>query len=205
MNRQHRRPVIPFADAPRGTCRWCGETIVYAKGPKRGKVDTRRRWHPRCLETYEMTDPRGQRRRVRKRDRGVCRACGLDTNALRRRVAGRGRAGRLRALGFLPRRSLWELDHIVPLIDGGGHEFSNLQTLCVPCHRKKTTGETRQRASARSESRPEMGPASAETSEDALVAKLDRLMRRADRTNARAERLLARDETEPYGSYIKPV
>ena len=38
-----------------------------------------------------------------------------------------------------------------------------------------------------------------------IVAELDRLMRRADRTNAQAERLLARDETEPYGSYNKPV
>ena len=43
--------------------------------------------------------------------------------------------------GFVRRRSLWELDHVVPLIDGGGHEPSNLQTLCVPCHREKSARE----------------------------------------------------------------
>ena len=44
----------------------------------------------------------------------------------------------LRERGFVPRRSLWELDHIVPLVDGGSHDPSNLQTLCTPCHAKET-------------------------------------------------------------------
>jgi len=55
---------------------------------------------------------------------------------------------RLRAQGFVPRRSLWELDHIVPLIDGGGHDLVNLQTLCAPCHRKKSIRENRARAAS---------------------------------------------------------
>ena len=143
---QHRRPTIHFSDAPRGTCRWCGELILHPAGEKQGEVDARRRWHPACVEAYEDSDPRELRRRVRKRDRGVCRACGLDTNRLRREVRGRGRASRLRALGFQPRRSLWELDHVIPLIDGGSHHASNLQTLCVPCHREKSAEETRARA-----------------------------------------------------------
>ncbi|MCH2170831.1 HNH endonuclease [Myxococcota bacterium] len=101
-----------------------------------------------------MSDPREARRRVRRRDRGRCAMCNLDTNALRRRVRGRGATRRLRELGFLPRRSLWEVDHIVPLVDGGGHDLSNLQTLCMPCHRLKTAqeaGERRNRRSAREE------------------------------------------------------
>jgi len=52
---------------------------------------------------------------------------------------------RMRKQGFVPRRSLWELDHKVPLIDGGTHDLSNLQTLCVPCHRKKSALEQRER------------------------------------------------------------
>jgi 5-methylcytosine-specific restriction protein A len=146
---EHRRPDIRFPDAPRGTCRWCGDPILREPGAKQGDRDYRRRWHPACVDAYNESDPREARRRARKRDRGVCGECGLDTNRLRRSVRGRGRAAKLRGLGFVPRRSLWELDHIVPLIDGGGHDLSNLQTLCVPCHRVKSAQETRERAERR--------------------------------------------------------
>jgi 5-methylcytosine-specific restriction protein A len=30
------------------------------------------------------------------------------------------------------------IDHIQPLVDGGTHDMSNLQTLCQSCHSKKT-------------------------------------------------------------------
>jgi len=142
----HRRPPIPFSEADRGRCRWCGEPILHLSGPRKGEVNRRRRWHPKCVRAYNASDPRLARRRVRKRDRTVCAECQLDTNALRRELRGRGMTRRLRERGFVPRRSLWELDHIVPLIDGGGHELDNLQTLCTPCHRKKTAEEARSRA-----------------------------------------------------------
>jgi 5-methylcytosine-specific restriction endonuclease McrA len=143
-------------------------------------VDYRRRWHPDCVATYEATDPRELRRHVRKRDRGICRACGLDTLALKRKIQGRGRARRLRELGFHPRRSLWELDHVVPLIEGGSHDADNLQTLCVPCHRTKTASEARERAARRASDREVEERVSAESVLDALLA-------RADRANARLE------------------
>ncbi len=119
------------------------------------------------------SDPREARRRVRKRDRGVCAACGVDTYAIRRRHRGRGSTRKLRELGFKPRKSLWELDHVVPLIDGGGHELGNLQTLCTPCHKAKTTREAAARRSAR-----------LEHEEEALLAE-------AERTLARSEGILA--------------
>lgn len=34
-----------------------------------------------------------------------------------------------------------ELDHIIPIADGGTNEESNLQLLCRPCHLKKTHQE----------------------------------------------------------------
>jgi len=109
-------------------------------------LDRRRRWHPICVATYNATDPRALRQRVRRRDRGVCALCRVDTLQLRRGFKGRGMWARMRKQGFVPRRSLWELDHKIPLIDGGTHELSNLQTLCVPCHRKKSAREHSERA-----------------------------------------------------------
>jgi 5-methylcytosine-specific restriction endonuclease McrA len=41
----------------------------------------------------------------------------------------------------------WELDHIVSLWMGGGHEPSNWQCLCVDCHRReKTPADAKARA-----------------------------------------------------------
>jgi len=145
----NRRPEIRFSDAPQGECRWCGEAILFEAGDKQGSVNRRRRWHQACVDTYNESDPREARRRVRKRDRGRCAMCRVDTSKIRREVRGRGRAKQLRALGYKIRGSLWELDHVVPLIDGGSHELANLQSLCTPCHKKKTADEARQRARCR--------------------------------------------------------
>jgi 5-methylcytosine-specific restriction endonuclease McrA len=142
-------------------------------------ADYRRRWHPACADDYNASDPRELRRLVRKRDLGVCRACGFDTKKFAREIRGRGRTKRLRERGFQPRRSLWELDHIVPLIEGGNHDPSNLQTLCVPCHRKKSGGESRDRARSR---------AGEESQEPDIEALLDR----ADAANARVEAFFAK-------------
>jgi 5-methylcytosine-specific restriction endonuclease McrA len=173
---QHRRPTIRFSDAPRGTCRWCGEPILHDSGEKIGEPNRRRRWHPACVDVYNQSDPREARRLVRKRDRGRCAECRVDTHKIRREVAGRGRAKKLRSLGYKIRGSLWELDHVVPLIDGGSHELSNLQTLCTPCHKKKTAEEARCRAQRRQ--------AEAEAAAD------DDLLAKADAALARSESLL---------------
>lgn len=183
----HRRPPIPFSEAPRGTCRWCGATILYEDGTKRGQLDRRRRWHPVCVDRYMESDPREARRRVRRRDRGICAQCGVDTYAIRRRHRGRGATKQLRELGFKPRKSLWELDHVVPLIEGGGHEISNLQTLCTPCHKRKTAQE----AAARRESRRER-------EEEGLLA-------RAEQALARSQGLLAALEQPAGGAPDAPA
>lgn len=176
---EHRRPAIPFTDAPRGTCRWCGTSIVHESGERKGEPNRRRRWHQDCVDTYNASDPRELRKRIRRRDRGRCASCGLDTVELKRRMKGRGMWKRLQERGFVRRRSLWELDHIVPLIEGGGHEASNLQTLCVPCHRKKSAGETRDRAARAQKGRTE-----------SLEQEIDHLLDRVDAANARIAQAL---------------
>lgn len=35
----------------------------------------------------------------------------------------------------------WQLDHVVPVFEGGRSELSNLQALCAPCHDGKSRGE----------------------------------------------------------------
>lgn len=51
-----------------------------------------------------------------------------------------------RALG----RRLWEMDHTVPVIEGGGScGLENLRTLCWACHRKETAALAGRRAEAR--------------------------------------------------------
>jgi 5-methylcytosine-specific restriction enzyme A len=47
-----------------------------------------------------------------------------------------------------PERTLWEADHVLAVVEGGGScDLSNLQTLCVWCHRAKTA-ELRRRLAA---------------------------------------------------------
>ncbi|MCH7868894.1 MAG: HNH endonuclease [Myxococcales bacterium] len=99
---------------------------------------------------------------MRKRDRGRCVTCHVDTYKVRRelRKIGRGRTRAIRDRGYKPRQSFWELDHIVPLIDGGSHDDENLQTLCIPCHTAKTAEEARARAArSRSAAKAEAVPA----------------------------------------------
>ena len=191
----HRRPAIPHSDAPRGTCRWCGEPILHEEGERAGEVNRRRRWHQACVDVYNATDPRQARRTVRKRDRGVCAVCRLDTRQLKREIKGRGSAKKLRAKGFVPRRSLWELDHIVPLIDGGSHDLDNLQTLCTPCHKTKTAAEARARSLAAADTgepatttEPARRPARVDVK---LDTPLDPILEKADAVNARIEKVLA--------------
>lgn len=182
----HRRPIIRFSDAPRGTCRWCGESIVHESGEKQGELNRRRRWHPACVDAYNESDPREARRRVRKRDRGRCAVCRVDTNQIRREVQGRGRARKLRALGYKIRGSLWELDHVVPLIDGGSHELANLQSLCTPCHKKKTAEEARQRARVRQAQLEECADGELLARADAALASSKALLESLDSADAGA-------------------
>jgi hypothetical protein len=54
------------------------------------------------------------RQEIYSRDKGFCRGCGVESNA-------------------------WEVDHILPVFLGGSAcGLSNLQTLCIDCHKQKT-------------------------------------------------------------------
>ncbi len=132
----HRKPPKPpfYVTAPKGTCRYCGDTLL----DKNGKVRTRASWHEDCLEEYKTIYWPGHTRDVIWiRDRGQCAKCPTKFNS---------------------KRGEWEVDHIRPLIEANGNiEFwktPNLMTLCGDCHKKKTAGEATARAAARRADKP---------------------------------------------------
>lgn len=133
----------------RRLCRWCR---VEVKPPRRtfcGK--------PECLHEYRLrTDTGYMRAQVEKRDRGICASCGFDCTWMRAMVRGpdREEAELARAwlleLGAPLARSLWEADHVVPVVEGGGEcGLQGMRTLCLWCHKRETAELARRRAAAR--------------------------------------------------------
>lgn len=117
----------------RGLCKWCLKEVPPGS----------RTWCSKtCVNAYLSRDPRELRKAARKRDKGVCQACGLDTVALRRfldALPHRARTVLREALKVAHRSTLYDADHIVPVVEGGGGcEVDNIQTLCAWCHRAKT-------------------------------------------------------------------
>jgi 5-methylcytosine-specific restriction endonuclease McrA len=126
----------------RNLCRWCSLEV-----PK-GRLTFCSEF---CVEEWRLrTDPSHLRGRVLERDKGVCAICRTDCLAAwlhLKRLRGVAKARALVAWGLKPnsRQSLWDADHIVPVVEGGGEcDLSNLRTLCLKCHRA-VTAQLRQR------------------------------------------------------------
>jgi len=136
------RENLPKGDNGRHLCRWCNLEV-----PK-GRLTFCSDW---CVEEWRLrTDPGYLRHKVLERDKGICAACGTDCEAAwidLKRLRG---AARLRALlewgiKSRARKSLWDADHIVPVVEGGGEcDLENIRTLCLKCHRA-ATAELRKR------------------------------------------------------------
>ena len=74
------------------------------------------------------------RHHVWRRDKGICAACGIDTKTVDKH-------------GYVSH--LWEADHIIPVVEGGGLcGLDGYRTLCRKCHGKES-GELRKRLNAR--------------------------------------------------------
>lgn len=113
---------------------------------------------------------------MRRRDRGVCALCGVDTRAQAERVAAQfGCSRRTRVPDDLDAErlflqelerlriplsrwrnglgNLWDMDHVVPVAKGGGScGLDNLRTLCLACHRGQTATLKRELAGKQPES-----------------------------------------------------
>ncbi|MCU1230612.1 MAG: endonuclease [Acidobacteria bacterium] len=129
-----------LVSAMRGPCRWC-----------KGDVSGRRRTFcsDACVHEWRLRSSGSYLREcIFERDRGICAICRIDTVALRRRILrlpfGR-RIIEMKALRIVKgRKSWWEADHIVPVVEGGDSNLDNIRTLCVTCHRN-VTAELRER------------------------------------------------------------
>ena len=89
--------------------------------PRVQPLDNRQAWQKSQVNPKRLTGNSLQKRnnRIKMRDQWTCRLCGRTTIHL-------------------------EVDHIIPLSQGGGEDDSNLQSLCAGhgnCHDIKTRNE----------------------------------------------------------------
>ncbi len=97
-----------------------------------------------CVHEWRLrSSPSYLRECVFERDRGVCALCGIDTHRNGRRVK---RVLQERGVVHRRRKSWWEADHILPVVEGGDSNLENMRTLCIPCHREVTRGLRARRA-----------------------------------------------------------
>ncbi len=150
-------------------CRWCRGVV---RAPRLSWCSDK------CVTEYrERYDARYQKRLVRKRDRGICQLCGLDVAKLERAVRAALKTSRAEALRVLVGhegyratdlrvrrgriRPLWQMDHIVPVVEGGGGTGTeNLRCLCIPCHRRETAKLMARRRAAKKADRSQADPRS---------------------------------------------
>jgi 5-methylcytosine-specific restriction protein A len=131
------RKSIARGPGGRGLCRWCSLEVP------RGRFTFCSEF---CVHEWKLrTQPAYLREKVFERDRGICSSCQLDTVEAARKLRysrGTARASLLAHWGLRARsrRTLWDADHIVPVIEGGGEcDLSNIRTLCLLCHRDATS------------------------------------------------------------------
>ena len=113
----------------KGICRWCGKKIIENKVHNKRKT-----WHQDCATDYMIIYHSTEaRKHIWKRDKGKCNDCGEQCT-----------------------RRGWDLDHVKPLMEQKGikgnkldwtyYELNNMQTLCRPCHKKKTKKDIKNNA-----------------------------------------------------------
>jgi 5-methylcytosine-specific restriction enzyme A len=134
----------------RGLCKWCGQEVP--KG--------RRCWcSQECVdELLVRSSSDVVRSLLLERDRGICARCGIDVlelEALRDKICYRFPKRFSKPKGYVAHWgpwfnygfTLWEADHIVPVIEGGGCcGLGNFQILCLRCHKQDTADLAARRA-----------------------------------------------------------
>lgn len=133
-----------------------------------------------CVEAWKIrSDPTFVRIQLFERDKGICAICGVDCVALTKeleKIEGPVEywtrrshryedmvygniplMARLKELSIPPHRyqrrrryGIWDADHIVPVVEGGGLVgISGFRTLCCRCHKNETAALKRRLAEQR--------------------------------------------------------
>lgn len=144
-------------DRQKGECTWCGSQVP--KGSRTWCSDD-------CVSAFRLRcDPQAQAAFVARRDNDTCSICGRVIAEMEREFARKFREWRKSLENPWPRdwdaeyqfseehgvgRGNWrEVDHIVPVIEGGGLcGPENLRLLCGICHGNETA-KLRKRMSRR--------------------------------------------------------
>ena len=131
-----RRSEVPRGLNGRGLCRWCSLEVP----PRRFTFCS-----AYCVHEWRLrTQPAYLRDQVFLRDKGRCSGCGVNTLFELRRLRRSRGVRRLEMMAHWGlktklRKSLWDADHIVPVVEGGGEcDLANIRTLCLRCHRVAT-------------------------------------------------------------------
>ena len=106
-----------LAKGPNGRflCRWCSLEVPAGRHTFCSEF---------CVDEWKLrSNPGHLRERVLERDKGICAQCGMDCVTQFRHIKRLRGTARLRAhqewkIGN--RKSLWEADHVLPVIEGGG-------------------------------------------------------------------------------------
>jgi len=171
-NVQKTFPTRTDADGNR-LCAWCGKPCRTNRH-KYCSSDCQDEVYVRCTPDYAC-------QKVWKRDRGVCALCGCDTEKIERilravqryahdegiyrwpdpdspphhRASAPHITWKLRQILGFTRDHLWEMDHIKPVIEGGGLcGLENLRTLCTECHDRETARLRARLAKRRRDAKP---------------------------------------------------
>lgn len=127
------KDALPKGPNGRCLCRWCQLEVPAGRQTFCSAF---------CVEEWKLrSDTSHLRERVFERDKGICALCGANCIAEYAHIRRLRGAARLRAAadwGLKGRKSLWDADHIVPVMEGGGEcDLSNMRTLCLKCHRRR--------------------------------------------------------------------
>lgn len=147
---RHNFIKTPFdTRTPERLCCYCGKPRPVG----------RRRWcSDACVQDFQVRKGHATviRALLHKRDNQICARCGWDSKPLARVLywlSWRARTWLCAELGIGSRVTLWDADHIVPVVEGGGGcGLDNYRTLCIWCHREVTAELAASRATRRRDS-----------------------------------------------------
>ena len=102
-----------------------------------------------------VAPPQRPRLPPRSSPKGVCALCAVDARTAYfdlQRSRGTHRIKLLARWGLksIGRKSLWDADHVIPVVEGGGErDLQSLRTLCLIWHRQQTLELRRRRLSTK--------------------------------------------------------